>query len=659
MKFVNRLTAFVLVLSVAFLGCGLVGCGDGGEPHSQQSDSGGTPPEPKTFELSESEKELELYDDFLLTVKDPAITEVTWESSDPSVAEVNGGKVIAKKTGVATITAKSADKTGSCSVSVVDLGAYPFVEVDNNDFTLKIGNSAFVNAVMKFKDKTVDAAFVYSSDDENIATFADGEIKAIGMGTTKVFVEGRYLDAHNTCEITVNVNENVSFTLDKGDICLYLSEPAEEFKMTETIIPEVYEDDKPVENPAILWEAVDTDAVNVENGVITAVKSTLGEKVRVKATYISTRGGEKICYVNVLVEIPEVNSDWTKAIELNADEEEDIRLDIGEIGFEIKENTVITDKEKEEDIPFTISDNNLVIKKSELYSGLRDWKFNLGDVIWNASVKVVTKYLRTAQDIANLKKYSLTARETEERDVKHHQDDIKQFAYYGYFELMNDINYGEAMGNNRLPALEDDQFDTNMDEAIGFQGTFEGNGHVISNYRPNGDWFVGLFRIIGQDAVVRNLALKDVELGCASGALAGIIGGTVDNVYVEGKSIGTNWHNGQEAGMVAARCIKTCKVSHVFVYMTDTENIDSENYSDKGTCFGTIDYGGEFHDVVGIGCPKGYNTGKRWGQSRGHDGAGITNFESVDDMKASTSFDGWDTEIWDFSGDLPQMKPQN
>ena len=43
---------------------------------------------------------------------------VTWSSSNPSVATVNGGKVTAVKAGTATITAKSGEKSATCAVTV-------------------------------------------------------------------------------------------------------------------------------------------------------------------------------------------------------------------------------------------------------------------------------------------------------------------------------------------------------------------------------------------------------------------------------------------------------------------------------------------------------------------------------------------------------------
>jgi uncharacterized protein YjdB len=55
------------------------------------------------------------------TVKPDDATDKTviWSSSDGSVASVSAGVVTAHKLGTATITAKSGDKTATCSITVL------------------------------------------------------------------------------------------------------------------------------------------------------------------------------------------------------------------------------------------------------------------------------------------------------------------------------------------------------------------------------------------------------------------------------------------------------------------------------------------------------------------------------------------------------------
>jgi len=58
---------------------------------------------------------------------------VTWTSSDPAVATVEGGVVKAIKVGTATITAKAGDKTATCEVTV-DVPGHGSGSGGNEDF---------------------------------------------------------------------------------------------------------------------------------------------------------------------------------------------------------------------------------------------------------------------------------------------------------------------------------------------------------------------------------------------------------------------------------------------------------------------------------------------------------------------------------------------
>ena len=107
-----------------------------------------------------------------------------------------------------------------------------------------------------------------------------------------------------------------------------------------------------------------------------------------------------------------------------------------------------------------------------------------------------------------------------------------------------------------------------------FTGVFDGNGHVISNfaYAAEGKDYIGLFGLIdGENAEIRNLGLIDpdvgvgVGLGRYVGVLAGSLGGTVRNCFVEGSTVsGRNFVGGlvgQNSGGTVIDCSCTGTVS--------------------------------------------------------------------------------------------------
>jgi hypothetical protein len=118
-----------------------------------------------------------------------------------------------------------------------------------------------------------------------------------------------------------------------------------------------------------------------------------------------------------------------------------------------------------------------------------------------------------------------------------------------YFVLTQDIDMSEvAMGNNNrgfAPIGSDEPF----------TGTLDGDGHVIEGLTINRGNETGLFSVLGEDGLVKDVKLVDVEVSGASktGGLVGKNEGRIQNVHVEGDVdgssragglVGANWTGG-------------------------------------------------------------------------------------------------------------------
>jgi len=130
---------------------------------------------------------------------------VTWSTSDASVATVSAGSVTAKKVGTATITAKAGNKTVSCKITVsepkisvtgVKITGNPVNAVQGQKFTLKASVSP-ANAT----DKTV----TWSSNATNVATVnaKTGEVTAKDSGIVTITAKSSNGKVA-TCKITVH-----------------------------------------------------------------------------------------------------------------------------------------------------------------------------------------------------------------------------------------------------------------------------------------------------------------------------------------------------------------------------------------------------------------------------------------------------------------------
>lgn len=195
----------------------------------------------------------------IATVKPDNATDknVTWTSSDESVAKVADGKVTAVKSGKATITAKCEDKTAECAVTVtVPTGS---VTLDKTSLSLAVGETAQLTATVKPDDAT-DKTVVWTSSDESVAEVINGKVTALKSGTTTITARCGGKSAE--CIVTVIVPVS-SVNLDRNDLMLPVGDAA-------TLIVKVKPDNATSKNVA--WSSSNESVATVKNGNVVAVK---------------------------------------------------------------------------------------------------------------------------------------------------------------------------------------------------------------------------------------------------------------------------------------------------------------------------------------------------------------------------------------------------
>lgn len=113
---------------------------------------------------------------------------VTWRSSDPAVASVDGGSVTALAPGEATVTVTTTDgvKTASCSISVkAKYVAVESVALDYAELDIYEGSTATLKATVLPADAT-EPDLSWASTDERVCTVEDGVLTAIKPGTVTI-----------------------------------------------------------------------------------------------------------------------------------------------------------------------------------------------------------------------------------------------------------------------------------------------------------------------------------------------------------------------------------------------------------------------------------------------------------------------------------------
>ena len=142
--------------------------------------------------LSATSLSLKLGDSRALTAtvipSDATDSQVTWSSSNPSVATVSDqGEVTAVRAGNCTITATAGGKSATCTVTV-STQEIPVerITLSSTSLSLKEGDSHRLTATVTPSDAT-DSQVTWSSSDPSVATVSDqGEVTAVRAGNCTI-----------------------------------------------------------------------------------------------------------------------------------------------------------------------------------------------------------------------------------------------------------------------------------------------------------------------------------------------------------------------------------------------------------------------------------------------------------------------------------------
>lgn len=186
-------------------------------------------------------------------------TEITWESSDETVATVSAaGVVTGKKAGTATITATCGDFSAECKVTVT-MEAKPCTDVtlDKTTAEVMMGETVTLKATKTPLDTT--DKITWESSDSAVVTVKDGVVTGVAEGTATITVKCG--DKTATCEVTVKSAACTGVTLDKTTAEL---KKGETVTLKATVVPADTID-------TITWESSAPAVATVKDGVVTGV----------------------------------------------------------------------------------------------------------------------------------------------------------------------------------------------------------------------------------------------------------------------------------------------------------------------------------------------------------------------------------------------------
>ena len=198
-------------------------------------------------------------DNITVTLDGEDVTdEAIYTPDDENIATVEKGLITAHNQGttIVNVHVEGAKEDKTFTVNVID-PTLPTLELSQNEFDLKVGQTDNITVTLEGEDVTEDVN--YTPVDEAIATVDTGIITAISKGSTDVIVS---LEGANNAVFTVNVDLST----------LELSQDTFALKIGNTSNITVKVDNQDItQSQDITYTPKDPSVATVEKGVITAL----------------------------------------------------------------------------------------------------------------------------------------------------------------------------------------------------------------------------------------------------------------------------------------------------------------------------------------------------------------------------------------------------
>lgn len=137
---------------------------------------------------------------------------ISWQSNDTDVATVSdAGEITAVAVGYTTVKATT-DLYRIALISVTvkdgDFIAIPRVTLNVSTLTLAVNDQYQLQPQLTFDGTAVDGTFTWQSTNTDVATVANGNINAVGIGSATILCQATYNNQSTTAKLYVSVTES-------------------------------------------------------------------------------------------------------------------------------------------------------------------------------------------------------------------------------------------------------------------------------------------------------------------------------------------------------------------------------------------------------------------------------------------------------------------
>ena len=283
---------------------------------------------------------------------DLELKDITWESSNDSIATVNNGVVKGIKEGEVVITATLNNEVGAtCKLIIQDTEIAPkSITLNKDQIVLYPKETEKLISSILPKNAT-DKTITWASSDESVATVDNGIVTAKRNGTAIITVK-TYNGKSSTCKVIVKRSDVLATSVSLNKTSTKISVGQKE-TLTATINPNNTTDKK------VSWISSDDSIATVTNGVVVAKKEG-----SVVITAKTSNGKTATCKVIVKANDSNIYAD---TITLN---ETSVQIDIGQ--KEILTAIINPENTTDKKVEWTSSDesvatvtNGVVVAKKE------------------------------------------------------------------------------------------------------------------------------------------------------------------------------------------------------------------------------------------------------------------------------------------------------
>ncbi len=482
----------------------------------------------KTSTLGLDQTELQLTVGQTATITADTDEEVAWSSSNEQVVTVEGGLVTAVGEGTATVTATAGDAVGKCTVTVTASTEKLSVALSQTSLDLKIGEERTVVATATQGGNVVQATFIWSSEDDSVATVANGEVTAVAVGETRIAVTAAFGGEEATAYIAVTVRLDAEIELSADSFSLSVLDLCDDDVQTATVGATLYYQSTAQSGVTFTYTSDDEDVFTVdEEGVLTAVGA--GDAMLTVSAVFMENEITAECDVEVVntnnIEFEVDFGDYDTAMLNEA---------VGDYDLTQQITAKVTPWDESLNVEWVSSDNMIA---SVEYDGLTATVTAAeGCLGGEAIISLYVEGIEVGYVVIGV--YFPVSTEQDIVDINNSDQ-----ALTCWYLMTNDIRLENVYEYSLVTRNENEAW------AKAFSGVFDGNGYTISNFRmgevadagttANGTWNMG---IIGYNTgVVRNLRVETApyswgtdpvftnSLRTASGAIVAYNEGIVEN----------------------------------------------------------------------------------------------------------------------------------